>query len=312
MLAACVPSSVAFDSSDPPLPDAEMLVWDGRDDPPDGIEAVEYLVLPYMGEASPEILSRCPRVKVAQLLSAGYEAWIDVLPEGVVLCNGRGIHGGSTAELALLGLLAVVRDFPSIVHNQSTHSWRRVSSDTICNYHVLVLGAGDIGSRVAGALTALGARVTSVGRRSREGVRGLDSIDEVIGDVDAVVVAMPLTAETTRLVDAGFCAKLRDQAIVVNVARGGLVDTEALADELYAKRLRAFLDVVDPEPLPPEHRLWDAPNLLLTPHLGGGTRAWEDRARELIRDQIRRLQTGAPLRNVVRDAARSPSAGSSS
>jgi phosphoglycerate dehydrogenase-like enzyme len=114
-----------------------------------------------------------------------------------------------------------------------------------------------------------------------------------------VVLALPLSERTRRLVDARFLALMPDGALLVNIARGGIVDTDALVAELAAGRLRAFLDVTDPEPLPPEHPLWDAPNLLLTPHVGGGTLGWPERAYELVRAQVLRYQSGEPLANVV-------------
>jgi phosphoglycerate dehydrogenase-like enzyme len=162
-----------------------------------------------------------------------------------------------------------------------------------------VLGAGDIGSRIATAVVAFGAQATMVARTARDGVQAMTELPALLPEHDVVAVAVPHTDETHHLVDAAFLAALPDGALVVNVARGAIVDTGALLAELTAGRLHAFLDVTDPEPLPPEHPLWDAPNLLLTPHVGGGTREWERRGYQLVRDQLLRHVRGDELQNVV-------------
>ena len=164
-----------------------------------------------------------------------------------------------------------------------------------------MLGAGDIGTRVAAVLTALEAEVTCVGRRAREDVLDWDAARDRLGDTHVLVVAVPRTADTERLVDADVLARLPDGALVVNVARGAVVDTAALTAEVASGRLRAALDVTDPEPLPEDHPLWTLPGSLVTPHVGGGAEGWEDRARALVADQVERLSTGRELRNLVTD-----------
>jgi phosphoglycerate dehydrogenase-like enzyme len=164
---------------------------------------------------------------------------------------------------------------------------------------VLLVGAGDIGERIKAAVEAFGADTALVARTAREGVQPITGLAALLPDSHVVVIAVPHTPETHRLVDAAFLAAMPDGALLVNIARGGIVDTDALLAELMSGRLRAFLDVTDPEPLPAEHPLWSAPNLLLTPHVGGGTRGWEDRAYRLVREQVLRLRDGEPLENQV-------------
>jgi phosphoglycerate dehydrogenase-like enzyme len=164
---------------------------------------------------------------------------------------------------------------------------------------VLVLGAGDIGRRVATALAAFDAEVTLVARTAREDVRAIADLPALLPEQDAVVLALPNTPETRGLVSGQFLAALPDGAVLVNVARGAIVDTDALLAELRRERLHAFLDVTDPEPLPPDHPLWDAPNLLLTPHVGGGTTGWQRRAYALVRAQLERYVAGEELANRV-------------
>jgi phosphoglycerate dehydrogenase-like enzyme len=298
VIAVCVPSEVIA----APLAGlaVEPIVWSGEGAAPDGLDRVEFLVPRYMAGPPPEdALAGLPNVRVVQLLSAGYETWLPLIPDGVLLCNGRGIHGASTAELAVGGLIALLRELPSFHDDQLAGRWQRRRTDSLDGKRVLVLGAGDIGARVATALDALGAETTLVARTARDGVRTLDQVDELLAYQDVVVVALPLTDQTHWLVDAAFLARLPDGACLVNVARGAIVDTEALLAELTAGRLRAFLDVTDPEPLPDEHPLWHAPNVLITPHVGGGTSGWEARSARLVREQVARYLAGEPLQNVV-------------
>jgi phosphoglycerate dehydrogenase-like enzyme len=281
--------------------DAEVLLWDGTGDPPPGVERVEFLVARYMarGPLAPEVLARLSRLKVIQLVSAGFENWKPVVPDGVVLCNGRGVHGASTAELAVGGLIALLRQLPRFLDQQRAGTWEPHQVDGLDGRRVLVLGVGDIGARVASAVRAFGAECTVVGHSAREGVLTLADVPALLPEQQAVVVALPLTDRTRHLLDAEFLARLPDGAAVVNVARGPIVDTDALLAELAARRLHAFLDVTDPEPLPDGHPLWSAPNLLITPHVGGGTFGWTTRANRLVHDQVARYLAGQPLLNVV-------------
>ena len=237
-----------------PTPDVDVVVWDGTGEPPAGIDQVEFLVGGYGGATmSPEALARMPRLSVIQLLSAGVESWLPVVPPGVVLCNGRGIHGGPTAELAIAGLLAVLRELPRFVEQQRDRVWRATEVHSLDGMRVLVLGAGDIGQRVASVVRLLDAEATLVARHQRPGVEPIAALPELLAQHDVVVVALPLTAETEGLVDAAFLAAMRDGAV------------------------------------------------LITPHVGGGTPGWANRAYRLVREQLSRFVAGEPLRNVVSD-----------
>ena len=295
-----LPETVADDLLGP-LPDTgQIVVWDGTGERPQRAEEIEFFVARY--NAPPprrEALAGLPRLRVIQLLSAGVDHWLPVVPDGVLLCNARGVHGASTAELGIAGLLAILRRIPEFVAGQQAHAWRRLEGDGLVGRRVLVVGAGDIGERVAGVVRLLDGQVTVVARTARAGVHGFADLPGLLPDHDVVVLAVPLTDETRHLVDAAFLAALPDGAVVVNVARGPVIDTDALLAELTARRLHAFLDVTDPEPLPADHPLWDAPNLLLTPHVGGGTAGWTGRAYRLAGEQIRRFLAGEELVNQV-------------
>lgn len=300
MRTVCLPDAAAVAGVGELPPDVRVVLWDAAGEPPPEFGDVEFFVANYMREATDAAtLARAPRLAVVQLLSAGVEPWLGRVPDRVVLCAGRGVHGASTAELAVAGLLAVRRELPRFAAAQREHRWAPVRTDDLNAAGVLIIGAGDIGQRVATAVRAFGAEVTLVGRTARPGVHGHDEISGLLHGQAAVVLAVPLTPETHGMADAGFLAALDDATILVNVARGALVDTAALLAELTSGRLHAFLDVTDPEPLPPGHPLWDAPNLVLTPHVGGGTRGWQRRGYALVRDQILRWVAGEPLANVV-------------
>jgi phosphoglycerate dehydrogenase-like enzyme len=296
----CLPTSDAVDQLGQ-LPDGiEVVVWDGASDRPARADAIEFLVGRY--DAAPpaaDVLAGLPQLRVVQLVSAGVEPWLDRVPRGVQLSNGRGVHGASTAELAVAGMLASLRELPRFERARTAHHWEHGTTDGLTGRRVLVVGAGDIGRRIAAAAHAFDAETTMVARTPRPGVHALDELPTLLPEHQVVALALPLTPETRGLVDAAFLAALPDRALLVNVARGAIVDTDALLAELRSERLRAFLDVTDPEPLPPDHPLWDAPGLILTPHVGGGTRGWERRAYALVRDQVLRFHAGERLENLV-------------
>jgi len=284
------------------LPDGvDVVTWDGADEPPAG---VEFWVPTYMLADSARrdaALAALPELRVVQLVSAGAEVWVGHIPPGVLLCDGRGIHGGSTAEWVLTAILAVVREFPRFIRDQQARRWAPVITDELAGKHVLVVGAGDLGQNVATRLRAFGASPVLVARRARDGVHAVGELPVLLPAADIVVLVVPLTPQTTGLVDSAFLAALPDGALVVNAARGPVVVTDALIAELSSGRLRAALDVTDPEPPPDDHPLWTVPNLLLTPHVGGNVRGFPRRAYRLVRDQILRYVAGEPLLNVVRD-----------
>jgi phosphoglycerate dehydrogenase-like enzyme len=279
-----------------------VLVWEPGQPAPSGVEQVEFYVPGYAGRATPrEDVGRMPALKVLQVLSAGVDVWLDRVPSGVTLCNGTGIHGVSTAELALAGILSHLRQLPRFAAAQHSGVWHREFTASLRDRRVLVLGAGDIGARVAAVARLLEADVTVIARQPRAGVRTMTDVPQLLPSAQVVVVALPSTPETTKLVDADFLAALPDGALVVNIARGAIIDEPALLAELTARRLYAFLDVFETEPLPAGDPFWQAPNVVFTPHIGGGTEGWQRAALQLVHDQIGRYLRGEPLVNVVTD-----------
>ncbi|WP_231121872.1 2-hydroxyacid dehydrogenase [Motilibacter peucedani] len=284
------------------LPDGVTAdVWTGEGPLPDRLDEVEFFVAPYTGgsDATEQALEQLPNLKVVQLLSAGFETVRPLVPEGVLLCNGRGIHDASTSELALALVLAAQRDLPEFVRTQDEGRWEPRRTTGLADRTVLILGHGSIGAALERRLEGFEVEVLRVARTARDGVHGIDELPDLLPGVDIVVVLVPATPQTKGLVDAQLLSRMKDGALLVNVARGSIVDQDALLAELRSGRLRAALDVTDPEPLPEGHALWSAPGLLLTPHVGGGTAAMAPRARSLVEQQLRRWAAGEELANVI-------------
>ncbi len=243
-----------------------------------------------------------PKLRLLQLATAGAEAWHGRVPAGVTLATASGAHGGATAEWAVGALIAVVREFPGFVLAQRDQQWTQHRTDLLAGKRALVIGSGDLGSEIRRRLTALDVEVTMMARQGREGVAAVADVHGLLPTHDVVVLAVPLTTETTGLVDAAFLADMPDGAILVNAARGPVVVTDALVAELSTGRLRAALDVTDPEPLPVGHPLWSAPGVFLTPHVGGSAAGADQRAADVLRRQLVRFVAGEPLQNVVGEA----------
>ncbi|GAC1331500.1 MAG: 2-hydroxyacid dehydrogenase [Mycobacteriales bacterium] len=273
-------------------------VWDGGEPP--ALDEVEFYVPQYLGDpAGLEAMARMPRLQVCQTLTAGVDNVLPHLPAGVTLCNARGVHDASTAELAVGLMLAAQRRLPDFVRAQDGRRWEQGETSSLADKRVLILGYGSIGAAIERRLAGFEVDVVRVARTPRPGVSGLDELAGLLPQADIVVVVVPLTEDTRGLVDAAFLARLPDGALLVNVARGPVVRTDALLAELGAGRLRAALDVTDPEPLPAEHELWSAPGLILTPHVGGYTTAFLPRATRLVVGQVGRWAAGEPLSNVM-------------
>ncbi len=263
----------------------------------DGLDGVAFLVPDSGLDAD---LGGLPDLRVVQVLSAGTE-WIeDRIPAGVALCNARGARDVPVAEWvvgavlgAATGLLAAGR----------RRSWSHEPPHDVAGSTAVIVGYGSIGRATGRLLEALGVTVQGVGRRAREGVHGMDELPGLLPRADTVILLTPLTDATRGLVDAAFLGRMRDGALFVNAGRGACVDTAALLAELESGRLRAVLDVVDPEPLPDDHPLWAAPGLLaLTSHQAGDSAQADERALVLAAEQMGRVLRGEPLQNVIRPA----------
>jgi phosphoglycerate dehydrogenase-like enzyme len=234
-----------------------------------------------------------------QALSAGTD-WIEErVPPWATLCNARGTRDVPVAEWVVGALLG---DAYGQFTSARTRRWSDATPRELLGATVLIVGFGSIGRAVERLLEPFGVTVIGVARNAREGVHATSELPALLGQADAVVVLAPLTAETRGLFDASLLARMRDGALFVNAGRGRVVDTDALVAELQSGRLRAVLDVVDPEPLPGGHPLWDT-TLAITPHNAGDTEAADERAIRFGAEQLVRFARGEPLHNVVRGVA---------
>ena len=268
----------------------ELVVADLRE-APERADEIEVCVPPYTQEYDRALFRRMPRLRLVQVLTAGYDGVPEVLPEGVALANAVGVHDTSTAELALALTLASLRGIPRFVRDAATGTWGspRVH-DALADRRVVIVGYGAIGRAIAARLRPFEVHLEAVARRPREGdglvaqVHAIDRLGELLAHTDVLIVVVPLSESTHHLIDDAVLRALPDGALVVNVARGKVADTEAILR--HAGRLRFALDVTDPEPLPSEHPLWRQASVLISPHTGGPTTAFRPRAVRYLRGQL--------------------------
>ena len=298
MTAVALPTEELRRRLAPHLPGLRLEVWAPGDDAPFP-GPVDLLVLPYMIPATAlRELEGLP-IGLVQSQTLGYDGVRDHLPAGLRYSNAVDVHEASTGELALALVLAGLRGSPDAGRDAADGSWNHRRQRGLAGRRVLVVGIGGVGREVLSRLEPFGVEGTRVARTAREGVHAAAELPSLLPRAEVVILAVPLGDETRGLADAAFLAAMPDGALLVNVARGPVVDTDALLTELSSGRLRAALDVTDPEPLPPGHPLWSAPGVLLTPHLGGDTDAMDARVDAVVVEQVRRIGSGEPPANLV-------------
>jgi len=272
----------------------------GYSDIPVDLSQVGFYVPTYMGPRSTfELIGQMPNLEVVQLLTVGFDAALEYVPENVTLCNAVGVHDASTAELAVALVLASLRGIDDFARAMPQGEWIHDRRSSLVDRKVIIIGAGGVGRAIANRLIPFEAEVTLVAKSQRPGVVSISELPSLLPKVDIVILAVPLDGHTTGLVDDAFLSRMRDGALLVNVARGGVVDTAALLQHVQQGRIRAALDVTDPEPLPPEHPLWRTPGVLVSPHVGGDSSAFIPRAKRLVESQISRWLSGNLLEHVV-------------
>lgn len=294
-----------------PLPDGLTgIVWT-MDEPPAqalGEQASDVVaaIAPYMkAPAALKDAHDLPNLTLVQSLSAGVDNFRGVLPDDVPLANAAGVHDTATSELALALVLAALRGLDDYARDKTAHRWDQRDRRSLAGRSVLVIGGtGHIGSAIVRRLEPFEtARITRVGSTARDDDRGhaygFDDLPGLLPEHDVVILQIPGNDRTNGMVDAGFLAALPDGALVVNMARGSVLQTDALLAELRTGRIHAALDVYDTEPLPQDHPIWDAPNLTMSPHVGGRTDAFRPRAVAMLREQLGRLARGDELINLV-------------
>jgi len=274
----------------------DVVAWDGEPAmPPAG---TRFYVPSYMAEGwAFEAMAHMPDLEVCQLPTAGFEHALAHLPVGVTLCNAAGVHDASTAELAVGLILGRLRRIDDMARAMPTGDFVHDRYDALADKRVLIVGAGGIAQALARRLDGFECQIDLVGRTARGGVHGRDDLPTLLPEADVVVIAVPLDDSTRGMVDTSFLSRMSDGSLLVNVARGPIVDTDAMLAEVG--RLSFALDVTDPEPLPADHPLWRAPGVLISPHVGGNTTAFLPRIGRLVREQISRWESGSPLAGVI-------------
>ncbi|MDN5725642.1 MAG: 2-hydroxyacid dehydrogenase [Propionibacteriales bacterium] len=295
-----------------PLPEGvECEPFPRADQPPRRVDEVGFFVVPYLSGSSPlERIDEMSSLQVVQTQTAGYEEILPLVPDAVTLCNATGVHDASTAEMTLALILANGRHLDMYARQQTEGRWKGKWGNSLADKRVLIFGYGNIGAAIERRLTGFEvASITKVASRARDDIHGTDELPDLLPTADIVILIAPHTAQTDKIINAESLALMPDGALLVNVARGKLVDTEALLAETTSGRLRAALDVTDPEPLPADHPLWTAPGVTISPHVGGASTAFTPRTNKLIGDQLRRWVAGEQLINVVRAGSASDGGG---
>ncbi len=278
-----------------PLPASVELV----SEPAPDVDVV--LLAPELSDDLPALFARLPGLRLVQSFSAGVDSILPLIPPGVVLCSAVGVHDASVSEWVMAAILALRRRLPEFVDLQRRAEWNRKVSEGVSDLEgqtVLILGYGSIGRALAARLAPFGTRVIGIARRQRQDAQSTEALPQLLPEADIVVDLLPLTAETEKFVDGRFLEQMKPGSMLVNAGRGRTVDTAALLDALNAGRIRAALDVTDPEPLPSDHPLWRAPNVLINPHIAGTVTGWEPRAYRFAGEQIRRYASGQPLLGI--------------
>lgn len=277
----------------------DVVVPDGGELPPSAAD-VEFYVPPFFpAPAAVAALAHLPRLRVVQTLTAGVDKLLPHVPDGVLLCNARGAHDASTAEWVVAAILASVRRFPYFATEQQARRWSYQHTDCLAGQTVLIVGYGSIGAAVERRLAGFEVRVLRAARAARDGISPAQDIPALLPRADVVVLLVPVTPETIGMVNGAFLKRMKDGALLVNAARGSVVVTDDLCAELRSGRLRAAVDVTDPEPLGPGHPMWAMPNLFITPHVAASTPVSARASLDLVREQARRFLNDEPLANVV-------------
>ena len=264
------------------------------------LSEITIYVQPYMtGSETLEPVRSMTNLQVLQVPNAGYESAIPYMREGIILCNARGVHNASTAELAIGLAIAMKRGFPDFIRAQDQSEWSHERMGSLSDSRIGIIGAGSIGQTLVSYLAPFEVEITTFSRSGDNSSLTMDQLDSRLPDLDLIILILPLNEASQHLFDSRRLALMKDGAILINVARGKIIDTDALVAELRTGRISAALDVTDPEPLPSDHPLWKLKNVMITPHVGGDSAAFESRGRRFIEQQLQRIADGSKLVNVI-------------
>lgn len=242
---------------------------------------------------------KMPNVNVLQLLMAGFEDAIPFMNEGQTLCSARGVHDFSTSELVISMLLAHFKNHKEFAANQSLGIWSHKTTGSLFGKKLAIVGAGSIATKLSSMLQTFETQVHLFGSYARNSIENISELPESAHTFDCIVVLVPLTNKTRNLIDKSILEKMKVGSLLVNVARGPVVNTSDLVSELKKGRIFAAVDVTDPEPLPQGHELWLLPNCQIIPHVGGDSQAFEPQARKFLETQFHKMYQGLPLQNQI-------------
>jgi phosphoglycerate dehydrogenase-like enzyme len=300
-LLVSVPGATLRDALGTPPAGAEVVLWDFVSPPP--ATHLDLVVPPYMGAADRLAALTGVTTRLVQSQSIGYDDVPGHLPPGHVFANAASVHETSTAELTLALVLAAQRGIPDFVRAAVSGRWAPARHESLADRRVLLLGYGGVGRAIEERLAPFEVELVRVASRARDDetghIHGIDELQALLPTADIVIVGVPLSEATTGLVDDAFLSAMPDGALLVNIARGRVADTDAILDHATRGRLRFALDVSEPEPLPDGHPLFALPNVLISPHVGGASTAMMPRMARLLRTQIERMLRGDEPLNVV-------------
>jgi phosphoglycerate dehydrogenase-like enzyme len=278
----------------------KSLSTNGKAPSPEDFDKITLYVPLYMGGAAAIAdIPKMSSLKVVQSLLAGVEDLEQIVPENVLLCNAAGVHDESTAELAIGLAIATRRGFAQFASNQHKGVWIHSRNSSLTDSNIAIVGYGSIGKNIEKKLSSFDVSIEIFTRSGHDGTTNIAEFDGKIGDFDVVILILPLNTASHNFMNSTRLAKMKNGSSLINVARGGIVDTDALFKELHSGRISAGLDVTNPEPLPEHHPLWGSPNLIITPHVGGDSEAFERRGRALVEFQAQQFAEGRALKNVV-------------
>lgn len=264
------------------------------------LSQIDMYVPSYMGGAKAlSYAAQMPNLSILQMLNAGYDDALAYVRPGITLCNARGVHDASTAELAVGLAIASRRGFLEFSNDQRQGNWNHRRFPALSDSKVGIIGFGSIGKEVARKLSGFDVTITAFTQSGRDNTTAISELDKHLPNLDIVILILPLSDSSRHMFNAERLSKMKNGALIINVARGPIIDTEALIKELATKRIFAALDVTDPEPLPEKHPLWNAPNVIIVPHVGGNSAAFEPRGRSLIESQLRLISEGKTLNHIV-------------
>lgn len=288
-----------------PIPEnLKAVLWDLESTPGTTLEEIDIAILPYM--SNPQTLKnirKAPNVKIVQTQTTGFDGMVDLIGDRANINTAAGVHAAATAEMAIGLAIASLRGYPHAVRDQQQGRWNPQQWPGLADRTVALVGVGGIGEEIRKRLEPFEVNLLRFGSTARTDEHGevfaTSDLASRAAEIEVLILIVPLNDSTHHLVDADLLAKLPDGATVVNVARGPVVDTDAIVAEVASGRLNMASDVFDPEPLPADHPLWQHPNALVIPHNGGNTKAFFPRMVKLLKKQVQAWAAGNDGENLV-------------